>query len=405
VAKYRFLAYDASGNRVSAMMEATSPENVKQLLWADGLFIVNIRPRRLFSIPPLEELFPSLIKVRRTELILFSRQLATFVQVGVPMLEGLAVLRDQAASRLMKKALTDIISDITTGLSLSGAMSRLPTVFPPLYVQMIRTAEVSGNLDEVLRQLATYMARDESSIKKIRSAMIYPAIVISLAVGVITLLVTFVLPAFSNLFLEFNAQMPPPTRFLLWVSGFTQEFRFEILATLGLLIGGGLVYSQTPSGKTAIDTLLLRIPVIGTVVRFAIIERYLRTLATLARSGVPIAQMLETASRSVGNIVFARGLAAVRPRMLSGDGFAGPLAATHLFPQMVIQMVKVGEETGHLDANLESAADHFGEEVDYRLKKAITFLEPALVIAVGVVVGFIAISVIAPMYGLVRAIK
>jgi type IV pilus assembly protein PilC len=321
------------------------------------------------------------------------------------MLEGLAVLRDQAASRLMKKALTDIISDITTGLSLSGAMARLPTVFPPLYVQMIRTAEVSGNLDEVLRQLATYMARDESSIKKIRSAMIYPAIVICLALGVITLLVTFVLPAFSNLFQEFNAQMPPPTRFLLWVSGFTQEFRFEILATLGLLVGGGLVYSQTPSGKTAIDTVLLRIPVIGTVVRFAIIERYLRTLATLARSGVPIAQMLETASRSVGNIVFARGLAAVRPRMLSGDGFAGPLAATHLFPQMVIQMVKVGEETGHLDANLESAADHFGEEVDYRLKRAITFLEPALVIAVGVVVGFIAISVIAPMYGLVRAIK
>jgi type IV pilus assembly protein PilC len=402
--KYRFLAYDAAGNRVSAMMEAASPDGVKQLLWADGLFIVNIRARRL-SIPPLEELFPSLIKVRRSELILFSRQLATFVQVGVPMLEGLAVLRDQAASRLMRKALTEIISDITTGLSLSGAMSKLPTVFPSLYVQMIRTAEVSGNLDEVLRQLAAYMARDESSAKKIRSAMIYPAIVICLALGVITILVTFVLPAFSNLFQEFNAQMPPPTRFLLWVSAFTQEFKFEILAALGLLVGGSLIYSQTPGGKTALDTILLRVPVLGTVVRFAIIERYLRTLATLARSGVPIAQMLETASRSVGNVVFARGLAAVRPRMLSGDGFAGPLAATHLFPQMVIQMVKVGEETGHLDANLESAADHFGEEVDYRLKKAITYLEPALVIAVGIVVGFIAISVIAPMYGLVRAIK
>jgi type IV pilus assembly protein PilC len=402
--KYRFLAYDPAGNRVSAMMEANSPDGVKQLLWADGLFIVNIRSRR-FSFPPLEELFPSLIKVRRAELILFSRQLATFVQVGVPMLEGLAVLRDQAASRLMKKALTEIISDITTGLSLSGAMSKLPTIFPPLYVQMIRTAEVGGNLDEVLRQLASYMARDESSAKKIRSAMIYPAIVIGLALGVITLLVTFVLPAFSNLFNEFNAQMPLPTRFLLWVSAFTQKFKFEILATLGLLVGAGLIYSQTPGGKTAIDTIVLRIPVIGTVVRFAIIERYLRTLATLARSGVPIAQMLETASRSVGNVVFARGLAAVRPRMLSGDGFAGPLAATHLFPQMVIQMVKVGEETGHLDANLESAADHFGEEVDYRLKKAITILEPALVIAVGLVVGFIAISVIAPMYGLVRAIK
>jgi type IV pilus assembly protein PilC len=284
-------------------------------------------------------------------------------------------------------------------------MSKLPTVFPPLYVQMIRTAEVSGNLDEVLRQLAAYMTRDEASAKKIRSAMIYPAIVICLALGVITLLVTFVLPAFASLFHEFNAQMPLPTRILLAISTFTQEFKFEILATLGLLVGAALVYSQTPGGKTAIDTILLRIPVVGTVIRYAIIERYLRTLATLARSGVPIAQMLETANRALGNVVYVRGLAAVRPRMLSGDGFAGPLAATHLFPQMVIQMVKVGEETGHLDADLESAADHFGEEVDYRLKKAITFLEPALVITVGLVVGFIAISVIAPMYGLVRAIK
>jgi type IV pilus assembly protein PilC len=404
MAKYRFLAYDAAGNRVSAMMEAASPDGVKQLLWADGLFIVNIRARRL-TLPRMEELFPSLIKVKRTELILFSRQLATFVQVGVSMLEGLAVLRDQASSRVMKKALTEIITDITTGASLSLAMSKLPRVFPSLYVQMIRTAEVSGNLDDVLKQLAAYMTRDEASAKKIRSAMIYPTIVICLALGVITLLVTFVLPAFAGLFNEFHAQMPLPTRILLGLSSFTQQFKFEILATLGLTVSAGLVYSQTSAGKTTIDTVVLRLPVLGTVIRYAIIERYLRTLATLARSGVPIGQMLDTAGRSLGNVVFSRGLAAVRPRMLSGDGFAGPLAATHLFPQMVIQMVKVGEETGHLDSDLESAADHFAEEVDYRLKKAITFLEPALVITVGLVVGFIAISVIAPMYGLVRAIK
>jgi type IV pilus assembly protein PilC len=404
MAKYRFLAYDASGNRVSAMMEAGSPDGVKQLLWADGLFIVNIRARRI-TMPPLEELFPSLIKVRRAELILFSRQLATFVQVGVPILEALAVLREQASTRLMRKALTEIITDITTGSSLSHAMSKLPRIFPDLYVQMVRTAEVGGNLDQVLRQLAAYMTRDEASVKKIRSAMIYPGIVICLALGVITLLVTFVLPAFSHLFNEFNAQMPLPTRIMLAVSTFTGTFKVEILGTLGLLVGAGLVYSQTRAGKTAIDTVLLRMPVLGTVVRYAIIERYLRTLATLARSGVPIAQMLDTAGRSLGNVVFVRGLAAVRPRMLSGEGFAGPLAATHLFPQMVIQMVKVGEETGHLDDDLESAADHFAEEVDYRLKKAITFLEPALVITVGLVVGFIAISVIAPMYGLVHAIK
>jgi len=272
-------------------------------------------------------------------------------------------------------------------------------------VEMIRAAEVSGNLDDALRQLAAYMSRDEASVRKIQSAMIYPIIVVCLAVAVITLLVAFVLPAFSNLFSEFGAQMPLPTRILLTVGRFCGDHKFEILGSLALVVGAAVVYSQTRSGKVTIDRVILRVPVVGHVVRFSIIERYLRTLSTLARSGVPIAQMLETASRSLGNVVYSRGLAGIRPRMLSGDGFAGPLAATHLFPQMVIQMVKVGEETGNLDANLEEAADHFAEEVDYRLKRMVTVLEPTLVIIVGLVVGFIAISVIAPMYGLVRAIK
>jgi type IV pilus assembly protein PilC len=298
-----------------------------------------------------------------------------------------------------------MITDLTTGASLSGAMSKLPKIFTPLYVDMIRTAEVSGNLDEVLRQLALYMGRDESSVRKIRSAMIYPAIVIGLATVVITVLVTFVLPAFAKLYADFGAEMPLPTRIVFTIGTFTGQHRLEILVTIVLLIGGSILYSQTAHGKKTIHTLLLKLPVIGTVVRYAIIERYLRTLATLARSGVPIAQMLETANRSLGNVVYSRGLAEIRPRMLSGEGFAEPLAATRLFPQMVIQMVKVGEETGHLDANLEEAADHYGEEVDYRLKRMITLMEPALIIAVGIVVGFLAVSVILPMYNLVHVIK
>jgi type IV pilus assembly protein PilC len=154
-----------------------------------------------------------------------------------------------------------------------------------------------------------------------------------------------------------------------------------------------------------LDAVLLRLPMLGTIVRYSIVERYLRTLATLARAGVPITTMLDTANRSLGNSVFRRGLRAVRPQMLSGEGFARPLARTGLFPQIVIQMVKVGEETGNLDANLEEAADHYAEEVDFRLKQMIAMMEPALVVAVGAMVGFIAISVIAPMYSLVHAVK
>jgi type IV pilus assembly protein PilC len=165
-----------------------------------------------------------------------------------------------------------------------------------------------------------------------------------------------------------------------------------------------VLYTRTKRGRETVDVTVLKLPMLGTIMRYAVVERYLRTLATLARAGVPITQMLDTATHSLDNIVFLRGLEAVRNKMLSGDGFAGPLNGTGLFPRMVIQMIKVGEETGNLDANLEEAANHYAEEVDWRLKQMITMLEPALVIVVGGMVGFIAISVIAPMYSLVNAV-
>jgi type IV pilus assembly protein PilC len=400
---FRYLAYDTGGRRVRGAISATSLDQVKRQLWSDGLHVVDIRTRSL-RLPTLDELFPTFVHVRRSEVILFTKQLATFVRVGMPLMDGLAVLREQAASRIMQRALTDVITDLAAGASLSGAMAKFPRIFSTLYVDMIRSAEVSGNLDEVLTQLAFYMSRDESSLRKVRNAMIYPGIVITLALGVISVLIGFVLPAFARLFSDFRADMPLPTRILLTVGTFCRDHLALIFLCLAVLVASILVYTRTPRGRSTIDVVLLKLPMLGTIIRYSIVERYLRTLATLARAGVPIVQMLDTASRSVGNTVFSAGLAAVRGQMLSGDGFAGPLDRTGLFPRIVIQMIKVGEETGSLDSNLEEAADHYAEEVDYRLKQMITLMEPALVIVVGVMVGFIAISVIAPMYSLVHAI-
>jgi type IV pilus assembly protein PilC len=401
--RYRYLAYETAGRRVVRSVQASSVEDVKQIAWAEGLHIVDIRRPRL-SVPSLEEAFPTFIHVRRSEVILFTKQLATFVRVGVPIMDGLAVLREQAGSALMRKALGEMITDLGTGSSLSDALGRFPNIFSGLYVEMIRSAELSGNLDDVLKQLANYMSRDEGSIRKVRNAMIYPAIVIGLALAVISVLIGFVLPAFARLFADFRATMPLPTRILLTVGVFCRDHLALIFITLAVSITLAVLASRTNRGRNLFDGALLRVPLLGTIVRYSIVERYLRTLATLARAGVPITQMLDTANRSLGNLVFQHGLAAVRPQMLSGDGFARPLARTGLFPRLVIQMVKVGEETGSLDANLEEAADHYAEEVDYRLKQMIAMMEPALVIAVGAMVGFIAISVIAPMYSLVHAI-
>ncbi|HEY4028447.1 MAG TPA: type II secretion system F family protein [Candidatus Dormibacteraeota bacterium] len=402
MATYRYVAYDSAGRRLTRAVAAQSDEQVKQMLWDQGLHIVDIRTR--LRTPALEELFPSFVRVRRSEVIVFTRQLATFVRVGMPIVESLSVLRDQAGSTLMKRALTEMILDLGTGAALSAAMARFPRIFPALYVDMIRSAEVSGNLDDVLRQLATYMARDEGAKRKVRSAMIYPAIVVGLALVVISVLVAFVLPAFANLFGEFRATMPLPTRALFAIGTFCREHVLEILGALGLLTSAIAVYASTKAGRDFLDGVLLRLPMLGVIVRYSVIERYVRTLSTLARAGVPITKMLDTAITSVGNAEYRTGLASVKESMLSGEGFATPLERTGLFPRIVIQMVRVGEETGSLDANLEQAAEHYAEEVDYRLKRMIALIEPALVIAVGVVVGFIAVSVIAPMYALVHAI-
>ena len=402
MATYRYVAYDSAGRRLSRAVTAQSDEQVKHMLWDQGLHIVDIRTR--LRTPSMEEMFPSVVRVRRTEVIVFTRQLATFVRVGMPIVEGLSVLRDQAGSALMRRALAEMVTDLGTGSSLSAAMGRFPRIFPALYVDMIRSAEVSGNLDEVLRQLATYMARDEGARRKVRSAMIYPAIVIGLAMAVISVLIAFVLPAFAQLFGEFHADLPLPTLALFTVGSFCRQHVLHIFLLLAMLVGGTAVYASTRSGRNFLDAVLLRLPMLGVIVRYAVIERYLRTLATLARAGVPITKMLDTAITAVGNAEYRTGLASVREDMLSGEGFATPLERTELFPRLVIQMVRVGEETGSLDANLEQAAEHYAEEVDYRLKRMIALIEPALVIAVGVMVGFIAVSVIAPMYALVHAI-
>jgi type IV pilus assembly protein PilC len=402
VTSYRYVAYDSTGRRVTRTANAQSAAHVKTLLWDQGLVIVDIRAR--MRLPSLEDLFPTFIRVRRSEVILFTRQLATFVHVGMPILEGMAVLRDQSTSGPMRRALDEMIHDLGAGASLSAALSKFPRIFSDLYVDMIRSAEVSGNLDDVLRQLAAYMSRDETAVRKIRGAMIYPAVVIGLALVVISVLIGFVLPAFARLFADFKAEMPLPTLILFSVGSFSQAHILTIFALLGLTVAAIVLYTRTPRGKETVDVTLLRVPMLGKIIQYAVIERYLRTLATLARAGVPITTMLDTAVTSVGNVVFRKGLLAVRDDMLSGDGFTRPLERTGLFPRMVIQMVKVGEETGNLDANLEQAADHYAEEVDYRLKRMIAIIEPALVIAVGAMVGFIAISVIAPMYALVHAV-
>jgi type II secretory pathway component PulF len=235
--------------------------------------------------------------------------------------------------------------------------------------------------------------------------MIYPAIILALALAVCTILIVFVLPNFVSIFREFRTQLPLPTRILLGVGVFAQTWRIEIVLGLFAVIVAVLVFMQTRPGRVFWDYTLLRLPVIGSIVSYGIIERFTRTLSTMLKAGIPISQTFDVAIAAAGNIKFRRRLESVRQRMVTGDGFSAPLEATELFAPMMIRMIKVGEETGTLDSSLEQIADFLSEEMDYKVRNMIALMEPALIIAVGGAVGFVAVSVILPMYGLLQAVK
>jgi type IV pilus assembly protein PilC len=376
---------------------------VHRALSRRGYRVVSLRPAKGGWRWVYREL-PTFFGVSTSDLVLFSRQLSTFLKVGVPITEAIRLLRTGTRSGPFKVALDDINEDLDDGESFSVAISHHPNVFNQLYVDMVRAAEFSGNLDRVLLQIAAYLQRQDSALKKLRSAMIYPAIILTLAAIVCGVLVVVVLPNFVALFREFHADLPLPTKVLIAVGAFAEAWRLEIIVVTALIVLGTFLFLQSKPGRVFWDHFLIRLPVLGTIVVFAIVERFTRTLATMLRAGIPISQTFDVASASAGNIRYRRGLESVRLRMVTGDGFSEPLAATGLFAPMVIRMVRVGEETGTLDQSLEQIADFLAEEMDYKVKNMIALMEPALVITVGVAVGFVAISVVLPMYGLLRAV-
>ncbi|HEY1421278.1 MAG TPA: type II secretion system F family protein [Candidatus Dormibacteraeota bacterium] len=369
-----------------------------------GFRVVSVRPARN-GWRWIYRQFPTFFRVRTSELILFSRQLATFIKVGVPITDAIKLLHGATNSGAFRAALEDICQDLETGEAFSTSIAHHPIVFNQLYVDMVRAAEYSGTLDRVLIQVAGYLQRQDSAMKKLRSAMVYPAVILLLAVAVCTVLIVFVLPNFVSIFHEFHSQLPLPTRILLGVGIFAQKWRFEIVVGLFVAAVSLTVLMSSRPGKVMWDYTLVKLPIIGPIVVYSIIERFTRTLSTMLKAGIPISQTFEVAIASAENVSFRRGLESVKERMLTGDGFSEPLAATGLFAPMMIRMIRVGEETGTLDSSLEQIADFLSEEMDYKVRNMIALMEPSLVIAVGGAVGFVAISVILPMYGLLQQVR
>ena len=400
---YAYRAYTETGKRRDGRIDAAGTAAAEQALWLEGLKIVEINPA-----PPkktMADYFPSLYHISQGDIILFTRQLATFVGAGVPMSRALSMIAEETASPLFKRVILAVLEDLERGQNLSDALVKHPTVFPALYIDLVRVAELTGNLESTLTQLAGYLRRDLNTIRRVRTAMVYPGVILVVATGVVLILVFFALPAFTRIFAEFKVQLPLPTRILIGIVDFIRDWALVIAGVIVALAGGIVGALRTERGKYLKDQLSIKAPILGPIILAAVLNRFARTLSMVLKAGVPLGQTFDAVIASTGNKVFQRGLTTVRDQMTSGEGFAGPLLRTRLFPPMLTQMVRVGEETGTLDTYLEQAADFYEEELDYRIRTMTSLIEPVMTVAVGLVVGFIAVSLISAMYGLVGAIK
>lgn len=343
------------------------------------------------------ELFGS--RVKREEIMHFSRQLGAFIQAGLPLVEAVRVLGEEASNKVLRQMMGEIEEGLRRGERLSDCLDRYPKVFPAFYRGILRSAELTGRLDGMLGQLARYLERDLDARRRIKSALVYPAAIAVMSLFTIVVLAVFVLPRFKVFFASLHSQLPLPTRILLGITDFFAEWWWAVgVGLLGAVLIVSLVL-RTENGRYARDRLLISVPLMGDAVRFALVERFCRVLSSMAGAGVSLPEALRVATESVRNLVFMRNLNKVGEAMLRGEGLAQPLAATGLFPATAARMIRVGEETGTLDHQLEVISKFYESELDYKLKRLTSLFEPAVIIIMGAIVGFVAVALISAMYG------
>ncbi len=398
--RYKFSAVAADGSLVSGVERSRGVAEARAQLAARQLQPFTVVPKK--SILDLE-ITPK--KVKKRYLMHFCRQLAVFARSGVSLIEALHILSEESPDRLMGKALREVRVALESGSTFAGAAAQHPELFPGYTVEVLQTAELTGRLDDVLDQLGDYLERELETEHKVRSALAYPSIVVLLAIAVSATLVVYVLPKFRGFFKTLNAKLPLATRILLAFANWIGNWGAPLAATLVVAVLGGALLLRTSRGRGWRDQVLLRLPVIGDLIYTSIVERFCRLLASMTAAGVSLPEALAVTTAATNNVVFRERLALARAAMLRGEGLAVPLGETGLFPGAARQMFTVGETTGSLDDQLQAAASYFDRELDYKLKRFTTLIEPAVIMAVGLIVGFVAIALISAMYGIFRQVK
>ncbi|MDY7079508.1 MAG: type II secretion system F family protein [Chloroflexota bacterium] len=400
---YRYVAFDHEGRRVEGWIEAPDETAAEQVLWGQELTVAQLVSAR--QRPTLSNLFPTFFGVKRRDLIIFSRQLATLLSSGISILPALRLLAEQSASHALQEVLQAIVAGLQQGRSFSAMLLSYPLVFPDLYARTTTVGERTGNLEEVLRRLASYLEREEALVRKLRDTLIYPVFVLIVAVLVVVLMLTVAFPPMVSLFETFEAELPWTTRALIAASNFTTAYGVYVLFG-GLILAAVLAWwSGQPTGRRFWNGTVLSVPILGQVSLQGQLARFAHTGSVLIRAGLPLSEVMELAVRTTGNVVVADALERARVALLAGKGLSVPLSAERLFPSLLAQMVRVGEETGTLEDNLETLSTFYEEEVDRSVKLMASLMEPVLMIFIALIVGFIAVSMVMPMYSILLEIK
>jgi len=402
MAEFVWEARARTGELRKGTMEADNEDVVNQRLRQQQLSPVKVK-KKLGSIS-----ITIGSGVTTKDLVTFTRLFATMIDAGLPLVQCLEILSNQQTNRIFGNVLKEVKNAVEQGASFSDALGKHPKVFDELFVNLVHAGEVGGILDTIMQRLSVYLEKRQKLVRQVRGALVYPTIVIVIAVGVMTVLLTFVIPAFERMFKDFGGgkdALPKLTQIMVALShSFVSYLPFLIVA--GVAAGAGITYLyRTPGGKRFFHRAMLRAPILGPVLRKIAVARFTRTLGTLLQSGVPILDALDICARTAGNVVVESGISFVRDRISEGKNMAEPLAETKVFPDMVVQMIAVGEQTGALDQMLNKIADFYEEETDIAVAAMTSAIEPILMVGVGGMVGVVLISMYLPIFSLAGNIK
>ena len=402
MAVYVYKARDIDGKLLTGILEAENKESVVKLLLKKGYFVTGVQPR-ITSGPRINLVLPWRAKVRLRDIVIFTRQFSSMIKAGIPLNRTLQVLQQQTSSRSLQDIVFQVQKDINRGLPLYLALTKHPAAFSPLYVEMIKTGEMGGMLEQILNKLAITTQKELDIRGKIRAAILYPIMVVLIALGVVVFLVVIVLPGLVNSLVQTGISLPLPTQILLSVVGVARSAYWLLIGGMVGLFIFGKWFRRTPSGGKLIDQVILKIPVFGKLFSQAATARFASAFSALMSSGVPVLQAMEIVEGTVTNRVFSAALANVRQSITEGGNITFPLASVGLFPPMVIQMISVGEETGNLDTMLAHVAEYCENDVNITVTTLIPLIEPLLILIVAIIVGFIVLSVVLPMLEIMYA--